>query len=207
MIESNKNSLFFIVWPTFPEDKRQKRFVNILFLVHQKHFSECEIWVYLCIVSRLQFGRTPIVGGRVVNTNFVNANSHLNSIFNLFFSDQPWLIHQDQTSAMNYARTENWIRNFTNPLKNWRRHAKPGPFEAAWNRGIEHEIAGTSQTITTAHTILPFYIFPVALLTTNEKISGRQSFSISTFWIWTIYSFSFLTWLTALYEKQPLVTV
>ena len=29
--------------------------------------------VYLCIVSRLQFGRTPIVG-TVVNTNFVNAN-------------------------------------------------------------------------------------------------------------------------------------
>ena len=39
--------------------------------------------VYLCIVSRLQFGRTPIVCTAVVNTNFVNANSRLNSISNL----------------------------------------------------------------------------------------------------------------------------
>ena len=31
--------------------------------------------VYLCIVLRLQFGRTPIVCTVVVNTNFVNANS------------------------------------------------------------------------------------------------------------------------------------
>ena len=132
--------------------------------------------VYLCIVSRLQFGRTPIVCTAVVNTNFVNANSRLNSISNLSlaFPNETLtaaLTHY-QTSAMNYARTENWIRNFTNPLKNWRRHAKPGPFEAAWNRGIEHEIAGTSRTITTAHTILGLtdclYIFPVALILTKN---------------------------------------
>ena len=168
--------------------------------------------VYLCIVSRLQFGRTPIVG-TVVNTNFVNANSRVLTRFQTYSK----LFHStaNQTSAMNYARAENWIRNFTNPLKNWRRHAKPGPLEAAWNRGIEHEIAGTSQTITTPHTILPLnclYIFPVAGYSTTkkEKISGNRAKNILNgrfFWIWTIYSFSFLTWLTALYEKQPLVTV
>ena len=108
---------------------------------------------------------------------------------------------------MNYAVAENWIRNFTNPLKNWRRHAKPGPFEAAWNRGIEHEIARTSWTITTAHTILGFNVSTSFRLlgppTRIEEIQFFQKLSL----IWTIYSFSFLTWLTARYEKQPVVTV
>ena len=35
----------------------------------------------------------------------------------------------------------------------------------------------------------------------------RIDFSRSLSLIWTIYSFSFLTWLTARYEKQPVVTV
>ena len=34
----------------------------------------------------------------------------------------------------------------------------------------------------------------------------RYNFSEASL-IWTIYSFSFLTWLTARYEKQPVVTV
>ena len=107
---------------------------------------------------------------------------------------------------MNYARTENWIRNFTNPLKNWRRHAKPGPFEAAWNRGIEHEIAGTSWTITTAHTILGFNVSTSFRLLDPQQELTRYNFSEASL-IWTIYSFSCLTWLTARYEKQPVVTV
>ena len=130
--------------------------------------------VYLYIVSRLQFGRTPIVG-TVVNTNFVNANSPVLTRFQTY--SKLFRSTANQTSAMNYARAENWIRNFTNPLKNWRRHAKPGPFEAAWNRGIEHEIAGTSQTITTAHTILGLDIFPVSkLLQVRKILTGVENY-------------------------------
>ena len=192
------NSLFLIVL----EDETQKRLVNIF-----DCFSPRLIWangsqfIFLCVYC---LGAAVRQNSNSCQYKLRKRELRLNSISNLF----PVLIfhHRQQTSAMNYARTENWIGNFTNPLKNWRRHAKPGTFGSSmkswnwtWNRW------NFSNDHYTSHNpnIDCLYIFPVAdCSSTTEKISGN-----SIFWIWTIYSFSFLTWLTALYEKQPLVTV
>ena len=96
MIESNKNSLFFIVCPTSSEDKRQTSFLKsfhsvffILIFLCLKCISpnvrSCQAQFIYVLSRRVEFGRTPIVGCTLVNTNFVNANSRLNSISNLFF--------------------------------------------------------------------------------------------------------------------------
>ena len=159
--------------------------------------------VYLCIVLRLQFGRTPIVCTVVVNTNFVNANSPVLTRFqtySLAFPNGGFNPLPDKCNEL--CKDRELDRKLYESAKKLTSARKGGTFWSSmkswnwtwnrWNFPNDHYSSHNPW-------IHCLYIFPVALILTKKY----QDIC----WIWTIYSFSFLTWLTALYEKQPLVTV
>ena len=174
--------------------------------------------VYLCIVSGLQFGRTPIVC-TVVNTNFVNANFVLTRFQTYSLLFRPTLTANPPADKCNeLCKDRELDRKLYESAKKLTSARKAGTFGSSmkswnwtwnrWNFPSDHYSSHNPS-------IECLYIFPVVgYCTTKEKISGHshkdqryRHFKKGYFWIWTIYSFSFLTWLTALYEKQPLVTV
>ena len=169
--------------------------------------------VYLCIVSRLQFGRTPIVC-TVVNTNFVNANFVLTRFQTysvlLFLTANP---PADKCNEL--CKDRELDPKLYESAKKLTSARKAGTFGSSmkswnwtWNRWNFPNDHYTSHNPSIE---LSLHLSGCRLLYNkkweNIRKQGHKHFKREIFWIWTIYSFSFLTWLTALYEKQPLVTV
>ena len=136
--------------------------------------------VYLCIVSRLQFGRTPIVC-TVVNTNFVNANFVLTRFQTysvlLFLTANP---PADKCNELCKDRElDPKLYESAKKLTSARKAGTFGSSMKSWNWTWNRWNFPNDHYSSHNPSIDCLYIFPVArYCTRKEKISGNRVINI-----------------------------